>query len=165
VAAVDYVMVPVPEELASRVLSYVNWKGHPRVLDEIQQDADDAPHAGPEAPAAGADAGNPIARALARLDGAGRILAGIMAAAALDHEELTVTEAARRAGLTTREAVGAMMELNNLVPSEGGPPLAVFIKDAEGASKVPFSWDARIVLMPEPIARPLAELTRAHPAE
>jgi hypothetical protein len=162
---VDYVMVPVPEELASRVLSYVSWKGHPRVLDEMQQDADEAPHVGTEAPAPGADAGEPIARALARLDDAGRILAGVMAAAALDHEELTVTEAARRAGLMTREAVGAMMELNNLVPSEGGPPLAVFIKDAEGTSDAPFSWDARIVLMPEPVAQPLAELTRAHLAE
>jgi hypothetical protein len=169
VAAVEYVMVPVPEELASRVLSYVNWKGHPRVLDDMQQDADDAPHAEADAetPArdGDADAGEPIARALARLDDAGRILAGVMAAAALDHEELTVTEAARRSGLTTREAVGAMMELNNLVPSEGGPPLAVFIKDAEGTSDARFSWDARIVLMPEPVARPLADLTRAHPAE
>jgi hypothetical protein len=158
-------MVPVPEELAPRVLSYVSWKGHPRVLDEMQQAIDDEPHARAEGPASSPDPGEPIARALSRLDDAGRVLAGVMAAAALDHEELTVTEAARRAGLTTRDAVGAMMELNNLVPSEGGPPLAVFIKDAEGTSDAPFSWDARIVLMPEPVARPLAELTRAHPAE
>jgi hypothetical protein len=157
-------MVPVPEELASRVLSYVNWKGHPRLLEQMPQDADDAPHARPEAPAPLGDTGEPIVRAFARLDGAGRTLAGVIAAAALDQEELTVTEAARRAGMTTREAVGAMMELNNLVPSEGGPPLAVFITDAEGTSEAPFSWDARILLMPEPVARPLAGLAQAPPA-
>ena len=158
----EYVMVPVPEELASRVLSYVNWKGHPRVVEAMQKDADDASDAGPRARAPSVDTGEPIARAFARLDDAGRMLAGVIAAAALDHEELTIPEAARRAGVTPREAVGAVLELVNFVSNEGGPPIAAVIKEAEGASDTEFSWDARVVIVGESVAGRLADAARVH---
>jgi hypothetical protein len=151
-------MVPVPEELAPKVLWYVSWKGHFRV-DGASEGKTDAPRPAVGAPAA--DGGGPIARAFARLDRPCRALAAIVATASLDQDQLTVPEAARRTGLTTREALGTVLELNNLIADEGGPPIAVFIKDREGAAGE-FTWDARSLVMPEPIARPLADLTRAH---
>ena len=156
--AVNYVMVPVPEELARKVLWYVSWKGHFRLADESDGKAD-AP--GPLVEAPTANGGGPIGRAFARLDDPGRALAAVVATAALDQDQLTVPEAARRAGLATREAVGIVLELNQLMADEGGPRQAVFIKDIEGA-KGEFTWDGRMLVMPEPIARSLADLSRAH---
>jgi hypothetical protein len=152
-------MVPVPEELAPKVLTYVSWKGHPR-LWESEPTADARPTTGEVAPPD--EVGEPLARMFARLDDAGRSLVDVVAGAALEQERLTVPEVARRVGLTTREVVGMIIELNNLVPSEGGPALAVFIKDLEGVPTGEFAWDTRIVVMPEGVARPLAELARAH---
>jgi hypothetical protein len=160
---VDYLMVPVPEELASRVLSYVNWKRHPRLLEKMPEDADDAPHSGPEALAPLGDTGEPIVRAFARLDDSGRTLAGGIAAAALDREELTIPEAARRTGIATREAVGATLELVNFVSSEGGPPpIAAVISEAEGSREADFSWGARVVVMQEPVAAAWADAAGAY---
>jgi hypothetical protein len=163
VATVEYVMVPVPEELAPRVLAYVSWKGPPSTAAsrEAEGDAPTSPFGAPEPVP---DTGDPIARAFAHLDDAGRALAGVLATAALDQEQLTVPESARRAGLTTREVVGAVVELVNLVASEGGPPIAAFIKDTEGANEAGFSWDTRVVMMPESVARPLVDLVRDHPS-
>jgi hypothetical protein len=155
--AVNYVMVPVPEELAPKVLWYVSWKGHFRLAGESDGKTD-APRASVEA--AAADGGGAIARAFARLDDPSRALAAVVATAALDQDHLTVPEAARRAGLTTREAVGTILELNQLIAAEGGPPKAVFIKDVERAAGES-TWDAHILVVPEPIARPLADLTQA----
>jgi hypothetical protein len=158
VTAVDYVMVPVPEELASRVMMYLSWKGDPRLV-ESSGPQNDPP--GPTVQGPGGGEG-PVARAFAHLDDPGRALARVIAAAALDQEQLTVTEAARRAGLTTREAVGTMLEFVKLVACEGGPAFVAYVKDPEGAAGTEFTWDNRIVVMPEPIARPIAELPQAH---
>jgi hypothetical protein len=162
VSAVEYVMVPVPEELAPQVLSYVTWKGLP-VLGAAAEAAAKAPEHAAEGPD-GDEGGDPIPRAFARLDDAGRSLATILAEAALRGEELSVSHAARRAGTTAREFIGTVIELNNLVEGEGGPPMAVWIKTAEGADEDEFSWDNRVVMMPEPVARPFASLVRAHTA-
>jgi hypothetical protein len=158
VAAVDYVMVPVPEELAPRVMMFLIWKGDPRRV-ESPGPHNDPPGPSVEAPSTG-DGGS-IARAFAHFDDAGRTLVQVMAAAALNQEELTVTEAARRAGVTTREAVGALVEFVKLVAGEGGPPIVAYVKDPEGAAGTEFTWDNRIVVMPEPTARPVAEAARA----
>jgi hypothetical protein len=156
---VDYVMVPVPEELAPRVMMYLSWKGDPRLV-ESSGSQNDSP--GPSVEAPEGNGAGPVARAFVRLDDAGRTLARVIAAAALDQEQLTVTEAARRAGVTTREAVGTLLEFVKLVAGEGGPPFVAYVKDPEGpATTTEFTWDNRIVVMPEPIARPVAELARA----
>jgi hypothetical protein len=154
---VEYVMVPVPEELASRVLSYVSWKGHPR--------SGGAPEHEPGSPSTSLDAldtGDPIARAFGRLDDTGRALAGVIALATLDEEPLSVSDAARRARVSAREAVGIIVELGNMIVAEGGPPLAAFIRDGEGATAGEFTWDSHVVVMQEAVARPLAELARTH---
>jgi hypothetical protein len=154
---VNYVMVPVPEELAPKVLWYVSWKGHFRLAGQSDGKTN-APGRSVGPPSA--DDGGPIARAFARLDDASRALAAVVATAALDKDQLTVPQAARCAGLTTREAVGTVLELNQRIADEGGPPKAVFIRDLEGAAGE-FTWDARVLVVPEPIARPLADLSRA----
>jgi hypothetical protein len=154
---VEYVMVPVPEELASRVLWYVSWKGQPRSGGAPERE-NDSPGTSPNA----LDNGDPIARAFGRLDDAGRALAGVIALAALDEEPLSVSDAARRARVSAREAVGIMVELGNMIVGEGGQPFAVFVRDGEGATAEEFSWDTHVVVMQEAVARPLAELARTH---
>ena len=153
-------MVPVPEELAPKVLSYVSWKGHPR-LGEASQPGADTSRTAVEAPPPD-DGAEPLARVFARLDDAGRALAKAIAVASLDQEQLTVPEAARRAGVSTREAVGMILELGNLIVGAGGPSLAAFIKDDERATVREFTWDTRVVVMQEAVARSLAALPRTH---
>jgi hypothetical protein len=154
---VEYVMVPVPEELAPRVLSYISWKGQPRSVGGSERQ-----HGSPSTSVGSLATGDPIARAFARLDHTGRALAGVIATAALAEESLSVPEAARRAGVSAREAVGLILELGNMLVGEGGPPFAAFIKDGEGATAEEFTWDTRVVVMQEALARPLAELARSH---
>lgn len=154
---VEYVMVPVPEELASRVLSYVSWKGHPR-----SGGAPDGEDGSPRTSLEALDTGDPIARAFGRLDDTARALASVIALAALDEEPLSVADAARRARVSAREAVGIIVELGNVIVGEGGPPLAAFIKDDEGGTAEEFTWDTHVVVMQEAVARPLAELARTH---
>jgi hypothetical protein len=143
---VEYVMVPVPEELAQKVLGFVTWK-------------DAQANAGPPAsgaPGAGDD-GEAIARAFARLDDVSRALVAVVAGATLEAEQLSIPEAARRAGVTTREALGILLEVNNVIASEGGPPLPFGGKDL-GESEGEFTWDSHVVVMPPALARPIADL-------
>jgi hypothetical protein len=148
---VEYVMVPVPEELAPRVLTYVSWKG-------AQANAGSAGAEGGKS----TDVGEAIARAFARFDDASRAVVAVVAAAALDAEELTIPEAARRAGVTTREALGILMEVNNVITDEGGPPIGFSRTDVNAATPREFSWDAHVAAMPDAAARAFAGLARAH---
>jgi hypothetical protein len=150
VAAVEYVMVPVPEELAPKVLSYINWK-------DVQSRTASA---GPPGAAVDEDPHEPIARAFARLDGDSRALVSVVAAAALDKEDLTIPEAARRAGMTTREALGVLLEVNNVIASEGGPPLPFGGTDKGGPPAGEFTWDTHMVVMSEAVAGPILDLAR-----
>lgn len=144
----EYVMVPVPEELAAKVLTFVSWK--------------DAQAAGPPSAEGQPDADAAIARAFGRLDAKSRALISVVADAALDAEQVSVPEAARRAGVTTREALGILLEVNAIIASEGGPPLAFGGKDTGGSSPGEFTWDSHIIAAPEALARPFAEAARAH---
>jgi hypothetical protein len=150
VAVVEYVMVPVPEELAAKVLSYVSWR-------------DAQANAGPPG---GGDTGaldhtEAIARAFARLDADSRALVGAVATAALEKEELSIPEAARRARVTTREALGIFLEVNNIIVGEGAPPLNFRGGVPAGAPPGRFTWDNHLVAMPKAIVGPIADLARA----
>ncbi|HKA85597.1 MAG TPA: hypothetical protein VKD21_17120 [Acidimicrobiales bacterium] len=147
-AVVEYVMVPVPEELAAKVQTFVSWK-------DAQANAE--PPSGEGQPTVD----DAIARAFARLDDAGRALVGVVADATLEAEELRVPEAARRAGVTTREALGILLEVNSIIAAEGGPPLAFGGKPGEG-SPGEFTWDSYVIAAPEALVRQLAEVARAH---
>ena len=150
-------MVPVPEELAPAVLNYVSWKGVPRPAatdDEARGEAGVL-----DGVVAAED--EPIARGLDALDGPGRALVRVIATANLDGQQLTIPQAAARAGITTREAVSITLEFNSVVASVGGPPIAIFAKDLEPPATDRFSWSTRTFLMTEQVARPVADLSRA----
>jgi hypothetical protein len=142
---VDYVMVPVPEELADKVLAYVSWK-------DAQAKAEPAMTEGLDAAV--------LARVFARLDDASRALLAVAADAALAGEELTIPEAARRADVTAREAIGILLEVNGVVVNEGGPPLAFSGREV-GSSAPGSPWDSHVIVVSGAIAGPLADLARA----
>jgi hypothetical protein len=152
VATVEYVMVPVPEELAGKVLTYVSWK-------DAQASAEPPAGEGPGAE----DHGGAVARAFARLDGSSRALVEVIAAAALEGERLGLPEAAMRGGLGTRESVGILLELSTVLASEGAPTIAIGGGDPD-VTAGGFTWDVYTVAMAETIAAPLLELARAHPS-
>jgi hypothetical protein len=149
VAAVEYVMVPVPEEFASKVLTYVTWK-------DAQASAEPPAEEGP-----GAEDHGKAARVFARLDGSSRSLVEVIAAAALERERLGLPEAAMRAGLGTRESVGILLALNTVLASEGAPTIGIGGGDADVAASG-FTWNSYTLAMAEAIAGPLLELARAH---
>jgi hypothetical protein len=154
--SVNYVMIPVPEELAPKVLNYVNWKGSL----QLQKQLEDAASAEGDvaSPAVGSD---PVGRVFARLDGPSRELLVVAAQAALAGDELTVPSAARRAGLTERETIGVITEVNNLVAGEGGPMITVLVKRQEGADDAAFTWHTRCVMMQDAPAQVVDALARA----
>jgi hypothetical protein len=144
---VEYVMVPVPEELAQQVLTYVSWRESQARTAPLADDRQE-----------GADA---LARVFARLDDASRALVTVIAAAVADGEEVSVGEAARRARVTSREAIGILLEVNNVIAQEGGPPLAFGGKDLGAAAPGEFSWDSYMVAMPNAITGSIVDLARA----
>jgi hypothetical protein len=155
-AAVEYVMVPVPEDLVEPVLAFIAWKGPPRV-ERSPEAASDA-HLAVE-PDAGTDAeGGPIGRTFEVVDRPTRNLLAAIAAASLDQQPLTLPEAAQRAGITTREALGAILQVNMLIAGEGGPAMPVAVTGLEGASATNLAWDSSVVTLQEPVAREVVEL-------
>jgi hypothetical protein len=160
VAAVDYVMVPVPEELAEKVLRYVTWMGRPSLSSttNAEDGGSGVSGTGDADPTSG---GRSIARALATLDDASRSLFAHISSAALDHDPLTVPEAARQAGLSQREVAGTIVEFNALIASEGGPGLTVFLTGLVGDESPDFTWGDSHIMMSEANARAVAELVRA----
>jgi hypothetical protein len=150
VAAVEYVMVPVPQEFAGKVLTYLSWKN---AEASAEAPAGEGPDAG--------DHGAAAARVFARLDRSSRALVEVIAAAASEVERLGLPVAATRAGLGTRESVGILLELNTVLASEGAPTIAIGGGDAELAA-IAFTWDTYTLAMSQAIATPLLELARAH---
>jgi len=142
-------MVPVPEEFAGKVLTYVSWKG-------AQASAEPPAGTSPGAE----DHGAAAARVFARLDGSSRALVEVIAAAALEGERLGLPVAAMRAGMGTRESVGILLELNTVLASEGAPTIAIGGGDA-GVAASGFTWDSYTVAMADAIAAPLLDLAPA----
>jgi hypothetical protein len=157
---VEYVMVPVPAELADDVLTYLSWKGRPSftTAPDAGNDARQSSEAVEAEPAAG---GGPIARAFATLDAPSRALLAAISMAIVDQNPLTVPEAARRAGLSPREVAGTIVEVNDVISTEGGPRFVVYLEGREDPDAPDFNWGARVVLMDEPTAREVAGLARA----
>ena len=156
-------MVPVPEELAPKVISYVNWKGNPQ-LRKLMDDSAAPPEREVQGEAEGeAAASDPIGRAYARLDDQSRQLLAVIADASLAGASLTVPEAAGRAGLTARELIGVVTEINNRIAAEGGSMMSVVVWRHEDADDVAFTWQKRVIRMSDAVARTISELTQAPP--
>jgi hypothetical protein len=160
---VEYVMVPVPEELADDVLTLLSWKGRPSFTtaqDPGNDEGNNAPQS-PEAVDAEPAGTGPIARGFATLDAASRALLAAISVAALDQNPLSVPEAARRAGLSPREVAGTIVEVNDVISSHGGPRIVVYLEGRGGPDAPEFDWGTRLVMMNEPTAREVAGLARA----
>jgi hypothetical protein len=137
-------MVPVPEELAEAVLTFLRWKDQAKAAQptDVQSDVGDA-----------------VARVFARLDDPSRALLAVIASAVLDEEELGIPEAARRVGVTAREALGIILEVNNILAGEGCPPISFGGRDV-GALPGEFTWESFTAVMPEAIAVHILGLDR-----
>jgi hypothetical protein len=147
--AVEYVMVPVPEELVPKVLTFVSWKiaGGPGALGAADE---------------WSDAEEALVRGLGRLDDAGRSVVEAIAAAALAGEDIGVTEVARRVGVSKREAVGILLEVNNVVAAEGGPSISFGVRARGGSAPGEFTWDEFAVEAADALKGRIVELARAH---
>jgi hypothetical protein len=157
---VEYVMVPVPEDLVGPVLAFLAWKGPPGPERPSNAGSDPQQASGVAEAGTEGDRG-PIARTFEAIDAPARRLLAAVAAASLDQQPLTLPEAARRAGITTREALGAILQANMLITGEGGPPMPVAVAGLEGASTSNLAWESSVVTLQEPVAREVAELASA----
>jgi hypothetical protein len=119
---VEYVMVPVPDQLEGRVREFVAQRaatGHAGWSDEV------------------------VARLYEQLDGPSRTVIEAIARGVVDDEPVTLATLAKAAGTTTREVLGIALELVQRLQAQGGPAFPIIILDApEGAD------DERPVVMP-----------------
>lgn len=93
-------MVPVPEDLVEHVKRFVRTLGDP-----------DAPPLSPGA----------VAEVVRSADEPTTRLLRVLARGVVDGEPLTVADAARRVGLSTREVIGTITELRQRIVLAGGP--------------------------------------------
>ena len=142
-------MVPVPEDLAEQVMKFLEYKGR------VRPPARDQPTA---TPVDAAEA--PMSRIFRGLDPGSRALLAVVSRAAVNEEKVTVAEAARRIGLSEREVLGTVLEMNHLITEQGGPPFAVLTEDApELSSDLPL-WDQRYFVTRSEIADPVLRVAR-----
>jgi hypothetical protein len=126
---VDYVMVPVPQDLVERVQQYVNWRVSGGVAADWTEDA--------------------VAELYRQLDDASRAVVWTVAQGVVDDEPITVARAAEAAGTTNREALGIVFELVQRFRGLGGVTFPLLVLDvAEGVDD-----DQRVIAMPKDGAR------------
>jgi hypothetical protein len=126
---VDYVMVPVPQDLVERVQQYVNWRVSGGVAADWTEDA--------------------VAELYRQLDDASRAVVWTVAQGVVDDEPITVARAAEAAGTTNREALGIVLELVQRFRGLGGVTFPLLVLDvAEGVDD-----DQRVIAMPKDGAR------------
>jgi hypothetical protein len=126
---VDYVMVPVPQDLVERVQQYVTWRVSGGVAADWTEDA--------------------VAELYRQLDDASRAVVWTVAQGVVDDEPITVARAAEAAGTTNREALGIVLELVQRFRGLGGVTFPLLVLDvAEGVDD-----DQRVIAMPKDGAR------------
>jgi len=117
----EYVMVPVPEELTARVDQYLRWNVGSLPPDFWPQDA--------------------IGVFLDSLDEQARSLLLSVSEAADQVVVLTVHAAAEATGCSDREALGIMMELNDAARIAGGTPFILATAVVDGTTDTgPSAW-------------------------
>jgi hypothetical protein len=125
---VEYVMVPVPEELETRVREFLVWQ---RTSEEAGWSAES------------------MARLYEELDEPSRTAIKGIARGVVDNQPVTIANLARVAGTTTREMLGIALELVQGLRALGGTGFPLFVLDApEGAD-----GDERPVVMSKDGAR------------
>jgi len=138
-------MVPVPEEMAEQVFRFLEYRervrGQPRTVRHASEGE--------------MNLDSPMSKIFLGLDPASRALLALVSQATMENEKVSVSEAARRIGLTEREALGTMLELNYIVTEEGGPPFAMLTEDAPEHSPDLPVWDQRYFVTRAEIAEPV----------
>jgi hypothetical protein len=122
--AVEYVMVPVPEELHARVLQYIGWR------------------AGNEG-TTGWDA-EMMSTLYQGLDEPSRTVLSRVGLGVVNDEPVTLGTVASAAGTTTREALGIVLELVQRFKALGGPTFPLVLLDAPDG----LGDDERPIVMP-----------------
>jgi hypothetical protein len=136
----EYVMVPVPEELVGEVRTFLAWG--------LLQSAE--PVENPAALVAVVQAGDESSRRLLRL----------LADDTLEEKSTTLREAAEALDTTTREVVGLAGELNFDIAQAGGGALTIIGKvDPRPIKPGVRQNDHRILLMTESVAKVIAGLS------
>ena len=118
----EYVMVPVPEELTTQVDQYLRWNVGDLPPDFWPQDA--------------------IRGFVDSLDEQARTLLLHVAVAAEQVVPVSVRATAEATGCSVREALGIMMELNDAARGAGGPVFILATTLIDGATESgPDAWN------------------------
>jgi hypothetical protein len=121
---VEYVMVPVPDELEARVRDFVIQRGTASLHAGWSQES--------------------IAGFYDQLDEPSQIVIEVIARGVVDDEPVTVAKLAEVVGATTREVLGITLELVHRLRALGGAAFPLLLLDApQGAD-----GDQRPVMMP-----------------
>jgi hypothetical protein len=126
---VEYVMVPVPQEIEERVQEYINYRVASNSAAGWTEDS--------------------VVDIYGQLDQESRVVVRTVAQGAVDEEPVTVARAAEAAGTTNREALGIVLELVQRFRGLGGPAFPLLLLDPpQGGGD-----EQRIVVMPRDGAR------------
>jgi hypothetical protein len=144
-------MVPVPEELAERVLRFVDYRRQYTRVEARQAEA-----AANREVASDDDPDQPVmARIYRTLDPGAAALLAVVSRAAFSGGSISVTEASRMMNVSEREVLGTMLELNYFIVEHGGPQLAVLTQAAETHSPDASFWDEQFLVTRAEIAEPV----------
>jgi len=157
--ALQFVMVPVPEELAEQVLEYLRW------ISTLPS-KDRKPAAGARlvqrAPRARARDDDPLVRTWGELDDDSRAILVAVAAATLDRRQITVADLAGITGLVPREIAGIAFELNQVLAAQAAIQLTVLIKPPDSLPPGPLDWEQQVMAMRVPVAQSILAAARAY---
>jgi hypothetical protein len=134
----EYVMVPVPEEHADAVITYMRWnvgKPPPFPLDE-----------------------EAVTRVLGEFDEPCLQVLGLVANATIQDEEITVAAVALTMDVSERTVVGIASEINNLVPAAGGPPIVLLFRVATYPPPTGGVWATKAFVMSDDVANLIARV-------
>lgn len=154
----QFVMVPVPEELAEQVLEYLRWIS---TLPSKDRKPASATRLAQRAPRALARAGDPLVRVWGELDDDSRSILLLAATATLDRRRLTIADLASATGLTPREVAGAAFELNQVLADQAGIQLAVPIKAPDSYAPGLLDWTQQVMAMRGQVAQSILAAARA----
>lgn len=154
----QYVMVPVPEELAEQVVEYVRW------VSTLPDRKAAAPRAQlfRQAQRVRARPDDPLARLWGDLDQDTRSILVSVATATLDRRQLTVFDMVRLSGLDARQIAGIAFELNQVLAAQAGIQLALLIKPPEDVGTGPLDWGQQVMVMRAQVAQAILAAARAH---
>lgn len=138
----EYVMVPVPAEIAEDVRRFLAW-----TTSAAERPALDPPT---------------VARALATLDPPCRQMLTLVAQATVSGNGATITRIAGALGCSPREVMGTMLDLNHLMRI-GGAAVALIPQRVPGVPDE--ELDERIITMAEDAARVVVAAERLDPSD